>query len=221
MQSDLRLKTIPIHIECFDNSNIQGSDAVASCVVFKSGKPLKSAYRHFNIKTVTGANDFASMEEVVYRRYKRILEEKGTIPDLVIVDGGKGQLTAAVKSLRKLNLYGRLSVIGIAKKLEEIYVPEDPIPLYLDKNSTTLRLIQRVRNEAHRFGIAFHRSKRSSTQISSVFETIPGIGKETIETLLRTESDIDVLKTMSYDALTGIVGKRAATYLWDFFSKNN
>jgi excinuclease ABC subunit C len=220
MQSDLRLKTKPLHIECFDNSNIQGSDAVASCVVFKSGKPLKSAYRHFNIKTVTGVNDFASMEEIVYRRYKRMLEEKGPIPDLVIIDGGKGQLTAAVKSLKKLNLYGSLSVIGIAKRLEEIYVPDDPIPLYLDKNSTTLRLVQRVRNESHRFGIAFHRSKRSSAQISSVFETIPGIGKKTVEKLLRTESDIDVLKAMSYDALTRIVGKRAAICLFEFFSKN-
>jgi excinuclease ABC subunit C len=163
IREDLRLESIPMHIECFDNSNVQGFDAVASCVVFIAGKPHKSSYRHFNIKSVTGPNDFASMEEIVFRRYKRVLDEKGAIPDLIIIDGGKGQLKAALKSLKMLNLYGKVSIIGIAKRLEEIYVPEDSIPLYLDKNSSTLRLIQKVRDEAHRFGIAFHRNKRYRT----------------------------------------------------------
>jgi excinuclease ABC subunit C len=221
MKIDLRLKSLPVRIECFDNSNIQGSDPVASCVVFKSGKALKSEYRHFNVKTVAGPNDFASMEEIVYRRYKRMIEEQGDLPDLIIVDGGKGQLSAAVKSLKEIGLYGKVSVIGIAKKLEEIYVPEDPIPLYINKNSSTLRLIQRIRDEAHRFGITFHRLKRSNSQLESVFDTIPGIGEKTRNKILKLESDINKLKLLSEPELIKLIGKREASALIKFFNKEN
>jgi excinuclease ABC subunit C len=216
IREDLRLKSIPMHIECFDNSNVQGFDAVASCVVFMAGKPQKSSYRHFIIKSVTGPNDFASMEEIVLRRYKRVLNEGGAIPDLIIIDGGKGQLNAALKSLKILNLYGKISIIGIAKRLEEIYVPEDSIPLYLDKNSSTLRLIQKVRDEAHRFGITFHRNKRSKSQLQSVFKNIPGIGEKAINKILRTESDIERLKSMNLEDLTLTLGKRAAGILYKY-----
>jgi excinuclease ABC subunit C len=221
MKIDLRLKSLPVRIECFDNSNIQGSDPVASCVVFKSGKAVKSEYRHFNVKTVAGPNDFASMEEIVYRRYKRMIEEQGDMPDLIIVDGGKGQLSAAVKSLKEIGLYGKVSVIGIAKKLEEIYVPEDPIPLYINKNSSTLRLIQRIRDEAHRFGITFHRLKRSNSQLESVFDTIPGIGEKTRNKILKLESDINKLKLLSEPELIKLIGKREASALMKFFNKEN
>jgi excinuclease ABC subunit C len=221
MKIDLRLKSLPVRIECFDNSNIQGSDPVASCVVFKSGKAFKSEYRHFNVKTVAGPNDFASMEEIVYRRYKRIIEEQGDIPDLIIIDGGKGQLSAAVKSLKEIGLYGKVSVIGIAKKLEEIYVPEDPIPLYINKNSSTLRLIQRIRDEAHRFGITFHRLKRSNSQLESVFDTIPGIGEKTRNKILKLESDINKLKELSEPELIKLIGKREASVLIKYFNKEN
>ncbi|HLO59343.1 MAG TPA: excinuclease ABC subunit UvrC [Bacteroidales bacterium] len=221
MKIDLRLKSLPVIIECFDNSNIQGSDPVASCVVFKSGKPFKSGYRHFNVKTVTGPNDFASMEEIVYRRYKRIMEEQGEIPDLIIIDGGKGQLSAATKSLKEIGLYGKVSVIGIAKKLEEIYVPEDPIPLYINKNSSTLRLIQRIRDEAHRFGITFHRLKRSNSQLESVFDTIPGIGEKMRNKILKLESDISKLKLLSEPELIKLIGKREAAALIKFFNQAN
>jgi excinuclease ABC subunit C len=219
LKDDLRLRSIPLHIECFDNSNIQGSDPVASCVVFKSGKAKKTAYRHFNIKTVKGQNDFASMEEVVLRRYKRVLEENDAIPDLIIVDGGKGQLNAAIKGLKVLNLYGRISIIGIAKRLEEIFVPDDPIPLYLNKNSSSLRLIQRIRDEAHKYGIAFHKQKRSSSQIISSFMSIAGIGAASRDKILKTESDIEKLKAMNFEELTRIVGKRAAKALLNYFSE--
>ena len=160
MQKDLRMPVKPVHIECFDNSNIQGTNPVAACVVFKDAKPSKRDYRHFNIKTVEGPDDFASMEEVVYRRYKRLQEENEPLPQLIIVDGGKGQLSSALKSIDKLNLRGKITIIGIAKKLEEIYFPGDPIPLYIDKKSESLKVIQYLRNEAHRFGITHHRSKR-------------------------------------------------------------
>jgi excinuclease ABC subunit C len=221
LREDLRLPVLPVLIECFDNSNIQGANPVASCVVFKSGKPLKSAYRHFNIKSVTGPNDFASMEEIIHRRYRRMLDENGPIPDLIIVDGGKGQLSAAVKSLRLLGLYGRTSIIGIAKRLEEIYVPEDAVPLYINKNSPSLRLIQKIRDEAHRFGITFHRLKRSHSQIDSIFSHIPGIGEKTRDKILRVESDIHKLKLMSLDELTKIVGKRGASSLYQYFNSQN
>jgi excinuclease ABC subunit C len=217
LKDDLRLKRIPMHIECFDNSNIQGTDPVASCVVFKSGKPAKALYRHFNIKTVQGPNDFASMEEIVYRRYRRMLDEQGVLPDLIIIDGGKGQLHAAVIALKKLDLYGAISIIGIAKRLEEIYVPEDPVALYMDKNSPSLRLIQKIRDEAHRFGVTFHRNKRSKAQIDSVFVQIPGIGEKTRDKILKVESDINQLRRMSSEELTKLAGKKAAQALTEYF----
>jgi excinuclease ABC subunit C len=221
LKIDLRLQNLPRHIECFDNSNIQGTDPVASCVVFKSGKPVKSAYRHFNIKSVKGPNDFASMEEIILRRYRRVMDENGEIPDLIIIDGGKGQLSAAVKSLKLLDLYGKTSIIGIAKKLEEIYVPEDSIPLYINKNSLSLRLIQRVRDEAHRFGLTFHRKKRSMSQIDSIFTHIPGIGEKTRDKILRIESDINKLRLLSEEELTKIAGKRQGHTLYMYLKSVN
>ena len=185
MKADLRLSEEPRHIECFDNSNLQGSNPVAACVVFRNGKPYKIDYRHYNIKTVEGPDDFASMEEVVYRRYKRLVEEGQSLPQLIIIDGGKGQLSSALKSLDLLGLRGKIAIVGIAKRLEEIYFPEDPIPLYLDKKSESLKVIQFLRNEAHRFGITFHRNKRSKGAIKSGLDAIPGVGPKTKETLLK------------------------------------
>ena len=185
MQKDLRLSEEPRHIECFDNSNIQGTHPVAACVVFKDGKPAKKEYRHYNIKTVDGPDDFASMEEVVFRRYKRLLSEGQSLPQLIVIDGGKGQLSSALKSLDLLGLRGKIAIIGIAKRLEEIYYPGDSIPMYLDKRSETLKIIQFLRNEAHRFGITLHRNKRSKSAIQSELEQIPTIGKQTITSLLR------------------------------------
>ncbi|MEN8226954.1 MAG: excinuclease ABC subunit UvrC [Bacteroidota bacterium] len=206
LQADLRLQELPLHIECFDNSNIHGSDPVAACVVFKQGKPLKRAYRHYNIKGVKGIDDFASMEEVVFRRYRRLVEEKEDLPQLVIVDGGKGQLNAALKSLIKLDLRGRIAIIGIAKKLEEIYFPGDPVPLYINKNSESLKLIQNLRNEAHRFGITFHRQKRSNTMIQSVLEEVPGIGAKSIEKLFTKFRSLERIKSASQDELAAEIG---------------
>ena len=185
IKEDLHLKLIPSHIECFDNSNLQGSNPVAACVVFKNGKPSKKDYRLFNIKTVVGPDDYKSMEEVVYRRYKRIINENLPIPQLIIVDGGKGQLSSAVKSLKKLKLDGKIAIIGIAKRLEEIYFPNDKTPLYLDKKSASLRLIQQLRNEAHRFGINHHRKKRIKKGFESSLDKIEGVGPKTIELLLK------------------------------------
>ncbi len=184
IQKDLQLKEIPWHIECFDNSNIQGTNAVAACVVFKKAKASKKDYRHFVIKTVTGPDDYASMREIIHRRYSRLLNEGAPLPQLIVIDGGKGQLNAAVESLQKIGLYGKIAIIGIAKRLEEIYFPDDPVPLYLDKNSETLKLIQQLRDEAHRFGITFHRDKRSKTQIASELDNIKGIGPQTKKKLL-------------------------------------
>src|SRR5690606_19852057 len=175
----------PRHIECFDNSNIQGSNPVAACVVFKEGKPSKKEYRHINIKNVEGPNDFASMEEVVYRRYKRMQDEAQPLPQLIIIDGGKGQLSSALKRLDALELRGKIAIIGIAKRLEELYYPNDPIPLYLDKKSETLKIIQQLRNEAHRFGIEHHRNKRSKSALTTELETIPGVGQKTVVDLLK------------------------------------
>jgi excinuclease ABC subunit C len=217
LQKDLRLTKVPYWIECFDNSNLQGTNPVASCVVFKSARPFRQAYRHFNIKSVEGPNDYASMEEIVIRRYKRQLEEEAILPDLIVIDGGKGQLAAAVKSLKKLELYDKIAIISIAKRLEEIYVPEDPIPLYLDKNSTSLRLIQRIRDEAHRFGITFHKKKRSGSLLESAFGKIPGIGEATITKLLMAEPDLQAVKNMPYDALLTLVGSRAAGKIREYF----
>jgi excinuclease ABC subunit C len=206
-KKDLRLDKLPVHIECFDNSNIQGHYPVAACVVFKNGKPAKKDYRHFNIKTVVGPDDYASMEEVVYRRYSRLLNEGESLPQLVVIDGGKGQLGSAVKALRDLKLDDRIAIIGIAKKLEEIFYPGDPIPLYLDKNSESLKLIQHLRNEAHRFGITFHRNKRSGAFLKSRLEEIPGVGSETIRKLLNQFGSLKGVEEASLQALTEVVGE--------------
>ena len=219
MKKDLRLKEDPVHIECFDNSNIQGSNPVAACVVFKNGKPSKKEYRHYNIKTVEGPNDFASMEEVVFRRYKRLLSEGESLPQLIVIDGGKGQLSSAVKSLDLLGLREKIAIIGIAKRLEEIYYPGDSIPLYLDKKSESLKIIQHLRNEAHRFGITFHRNKRSKSAIQSELEQIPDIGKQTITTLLRTFKSAKRVKEASLDQLEGAIGKSRASKVYNYYHR--
>ena len=219
MKKDLRLHVEPRHIECFDNSNIQGTHPVAACVVFRDGKPSKKEYRHYNIKTVVGPDDFGSMEEVVYRRYKRLLEEKQTLPQLIIVDGGKGQLSSGLKALEDLGLRGKIAIIGIAKRLEEIYYPEDPIPLYLDKKSETLKITQYLRNEAHRFGITFHRNKRSKTAIKSELEQIPNVGAQTITTLLRKFKSAKRVKEASLEDLKTEIGHSRAMKVHDFYHK--
>ncbi|WP_370424622.1 excinuclease ABC subunit UvrC [Tenacibaculum dicentrarchi] len=219
MQRDLRLQNEPRHIECFDNSNIQGTHPVAACVVFKDGKPSKKEYRHYNIKTVEGPDDFASMEEVVFRRYKRLLAENEPLPQLIIIDGGKGQLSSALKSLDALNLRGKIAIIGIAKRLEEIYYPGDSVPLYLDKKSESLKIIQFLRNEAHRFGITFHRNKRSKTAIKSELEEIAGIGEQTIATLLRKFKSVKRIKEATLDALEATIGVSKAKKVAQFYQK--
>ena len=219
MKSDLRLSKEPRHIECFDNSNIQGTNPVAACVVFKDGKPSKKDYRHFNIKTVEGPNDFASMEEVVFRRYRRLVEEGESLPDLIIIDGGKGQLGAALKSLEVLGLRGKIAIIGIAKRLEELFYPGDSIPLYLDKKSETLKIIQHLRNEAHRFGITFHRNQRSKNAIDSGLTTIPGIGPKTMEKLMIEFKSIKRLKETPFEAIEKSIGKSKAQKVLDYFKK--
>ncbi|MEM1259706.1 MAG: excinuclease ABC subunit UvrC [Bacteroidota bacterium] len=217
MKGDLRLSEEPRHIECFDNSNIQGSNPVAACVVFRNGKPFKKDYRHFNIKTVTGPDDFASMEEVVFRRYRRLLNEAESLPQLIVIDGGKGQLSAALKSLEVLGLRGKIAIIGIAKRLEEIYFPGDPIPLYLDKKSETLKIIQQLRNEAHRFGISFHRNKRSKAAINTELENIEGIGLKTAEQLLQRFKSVKRIKEASLDSLTESIGQAKAKKVYESF----
>lgn len=219
MKKDLRLSEEPRHIECFDNSNIQGSNPVAACVVFKNGKPSKKEYRHFNIKTVVGPDDFASMEEVVYRRYKRLVEEKQPLPQLIVIDGGKGQLSSSLKSLDALNLRGKIAIIGIAKRLEEIYYPGDSIPLYLDKKSETLKIIQHLRNEAHRFGITFHRNKRSNSALNSELETIAGIGEKTIVELLKKFKSVKRISEASLEDISAVVGNSRAKKIYDNFHK--
>lgn len=217
MQKDLRLKEEPRHIECFDNSNTQGSHPVAACVVFKNGKADKKEYRHFNIKTVEGPDDYASMEEVVHRRYKRLVEEGLDLPQLIVIDGGKGQLSSALKSLDILGLRGKIAIIGIAKRLEEIYYPGDAIPLYLDKKSETLKIIQQLRNEAHRFGITHHRNKRSKGAINSELSNIRGIGEKTVLTLLKKFKSIKRLKTATFDDLEQLIGKDKALKVSEHF----
>ncbi|MFP4525459.1 MAG: excinuclease ABC subunit UvrC [Bacteroidales bacterium] len=217
LQSDLRLDSLPVHIECFDNSNIQGSHPVAACVVFRDGKPSKKEYRHYNIKTVEGPDDFASMEEVVFRRYKRLLEEGDDLPQLVIIDGGKGQLSSAMKSLDKLGLREEIGIIGIAKKLEEIYFPNDSVPLYLDKNSPALRIIQHLRDEAHRFGISFHRQKRSQNFTSSELETIEGIGNKTAVALLSHFKSVEKIKGLSEEKIAEVIGPAKAKIIYRHF----
>ncbi|AIZ40757.1 excinuclease ABC subunit UvrC [Cellulophaga baltica] len=217
MKKDLRLSEEPRHIECFDNSNIQGTSPVAACVVFKNGKPSKKEYRHYNIKTVDGPDDFASMEEVVFRRYKRLLEEEEPLPQLIVIDGGKGQLSSALKSLDILGLRGKIAIVGIAKRLEEIYFPGDSIPLYLDKKSESLKVIQFLRNEAHRFGITFHRNKRSAGAISSELEAIEGIGGKTIEELLKKFKSVKRVKEASLEQLAETVGMARAKKIYESF----
>ncbi len=219
MKVDLRLKEEPRHIECFDNSNIQGTNPVAACVVFKNGKPSKKDYRHFNIKTVEGPDDFASMEEVVYRRYKRMLDEHQPLPQLIIIDGGKGQLSSALKSLEQLNLRGKIAIIGIAKRLEELFYPDDPIPLYLDKKSETLKVIQLLRNEAHRFGIEHHRNRRSKGALTSELELIAGIGEQSIVELMKQFKTVKRISQASYDELKPVIGRWRATKIVDFYKK--
>lgn len=220
MQKDLRLPVEPRHIECFDNSNIQGTNPVAACVVFKNGKPSKKDYRHFNIKTVEGPNDFASMEEVVFRRYKRLVEENEPLPNLIIIDGGKGQLSSALKSLDDLNLRGKIAVIGIAKRLEELFYPDDPVPLYLDKKSETLKIIQQLRNEAHRFGITFHRDKRSKGALQTSMDSIPGIGEKTMVALIGHFKSVKRLKLASKEEISKVVGLSKAEKITDFYNSS-
>ena len=218
MQKDLRLSTEPRHIECFDNSNIQGTHPVSACVVFKDGKPSKKDYRHFNIKTVEGPNDFASMEEVVYRRYKRLLDENQPLPQLIIIDGGKGQLSSALKSIDDLGLRGKIAIIGIAKRLEELFYPGDSVPLYLDKKSETLKIIQHLRNEAHRFGITHHRDKRSKSALQTTIETIPGIGEKTMLSLIKHFKSVKRLKLATEKEISEVVGASKAKKISEFYN---
>jgi excinuclease ABC subunit C len=220
MQKLLRMPVEPRHIEGFDNSNIQGTNPVSACVVFKDGKPSKTDYRIFHPKTVEGPNDFATMEEVIYRRYKRMLDEGENLPQLILIDGGKGQLSSAVKSLRLLGLYGKITIVGIAKRLEEIFFPEDPIPLYLDKKSETLKILQRVRDEAHRFGVKHHRTRRKNSTIKSELEEIPGVGGKTIELLLSKLKSVKRIKESNLETLEEILGKSKAKIVHDFFNNN-
>lgn len=220
MQKLLRMPVEPRHIEGFDNSNIQGTNPVSACVVFKDGKPSKADYRIFHPKTVEGPNDFATMEEVIYRRYKRMLDEGESLPQLILIDGGKGQLSSAVKSLRLLGLYGKITIVGIAKRLEEIFFPEDPIPLYLDKKSETLKILQRVRDEAHRFGVKHHRTRRKNSTIKSELEEIPGVGEKTIELLLSKLKSVKRIKEANLETLEEILGKSKAKVIWKFFNSN-
>ncbi len=217
IRSDFKLTELPIHMECFDNSNFQGTNAVSACVVFKNGKPSKKDYRHFNIKTVEGPDDFASMREVVYRRYKRLLDENQSLPQLVIIDGGKGQLSAAMESIEKLGLRGKIALVGIAKKLEEIFFPGDQYPIYLDKRSESLKTIQFMRNEAHRFGITHHRDKRSKTAINSELDEVPGIGEKTKHILLNHFKSISNIKKARLEEITKKIGQSKAIILFNYF----
>ena len=217
MMNDLRMKELPVHIECFDNSNIQGDYPVAAMVCFKNTKADKSEYRHFNIRTVEGPNDFASMEEIIFRRYKRLLEENSPLPQLIIIDGGKGQLSAALKSLEKLGLHGKITIIGIAKKLEEIYYPNDPLPMYLDKKSETLRIIQQMRDEAHRFGITHHRRKREKGSIRAILTEIDGIGFSTNQVLLRKFKSVKNIQLAAIEELQEVIGKAKARIVYEHF----
>jgi excinuclease ABC subunit C len=219
MKADLRLTEEPRHIECFDNSNIQGTNPVAACVVFKNGKPSKKEYRNFNIKTVEGPDDFASMEEVVYRRYKRLVEEEQPLPQLIIIDGGKGQLSSALKSLDILGLRGAIAIIGIAKRLEELFYPDDPIPLYLDKKSETLKIIQQLRNEAHRFGIEHHRNRRSKGALTTELENISGVGEQTIVDLMKSFKTVKRIANAKLDELEAVVGVSRANKIYNYYHK--
>jgi excinuclease ABC subunit C len=219
IKKDLQLAEDPVHIECFDNSNLQGTNPVAACVVFKNAKPNVKEYRHYNIKTVEGPNDFASMEEVVYRRYKRLIDEGKSLPQLIVIDGGKGQLSSAVSALDKLDLRGKISIIGIAKKLEEIYFPGDSVPIYINKNSQTLKVIQQLRDEAHRFGITFHRNKRSKEFIQSELKSIEGIGEKTMQRLLSEFKSVKNIKDQTMEVLSKSVGNSKAKIVFEYFHK--
>lgn len=214
---DFRLQDKPVHIECFDNSNIQGTNAVSACVVFRNAKPSKKDYRHFNIKTVEGPDDFASMEEAVYRRYKRLLNENESLPQLIIIDGGKGQLSASLKALEALNLRGKIAIVGIAKRLEEIFFPGDSLPIYLDKRSESLRVIQFMRNEAHRFGITHHRNKRSKAALTSELTQIKGIGSKTHEELMLAFKTVSRIQNANMEELTSVIGKSKAAIVFNHF----
>ncbi len=220
LQKDFRLRELPIHIECFDNSNIQGTNPVASCVVFKMAKPSKKDYRHFDIKTVVGPDDFASMREIIYRRYHRLVEEQQPLPQLIVVDGGKGQLSSAVATLEELGLRGKIAIVGIAKRLEEIYFPGDTTPLYIDKNSESLRLIQHLRDEAHRFGITHHRNKRSKGQVVSALDVIKGVGPQTRDALLRHFKSIKRIREASIEELASVVGAAKARVISEALLKS-
>ena len=217
IKKDLQLSVNPVQIECFDNSNLQGTNPVAACVVFKNARPSKKDYRHYNIKTVEGPNDFASMEEVVYRRYKRLLEEDKNLPQLIVIDGGKGQLSSAVLALDKLNLRGKITIIGIAKRLEEIYFPGDSVPIYINKNSETLKVIQQLRDEAHRFGITFHRNKRSKSFITSELNSIQGIGEKTTQKLLTDFKSVKKIRELKESELATSIGKAKARVVYEHF----
>ncbi len=219
MQEDLRMKALPRHVECFDNSNFQGDYPVAAMVMFKNAKPYKKGYRHYNIKTVEGPDDFASMEEVIYRRYKRLLDEDQELPQLIVIDGGKGQLSAAVKSLDQLDLRGKITIIGIAKKLEEIYFPGDSLPLYIDKKSETLKIVQHLRDEAHRFGITHHRSKRDKGTLKTELTDIKGIGPQTADLLLKKFKSVKKIKEQEQKSLSEVIGEAKAVILMNYFNE--
>ena len=219
LQADLHMEAVPLWIECFDNSNLHGTNPVSSCVVFKNAKPSKRDYRHFNVKTVEGPNDFASMEEVVLRRYQRLIGEGAGLPQLVIIDGGKGQLSAAMKSIRALGLEGQMTVVGIAKRLEEIYFPDDPVPAHINKKSESLKLIQQARDEAHRFGITFHRNQRSKNFIKTALTEIPGIGTKTSEKLLQHFGSLTRVKEADKAEVEKLIGKSAAGKVWGYFAE--
>ena len=221
MKLDLKLNEEPDHIECFDVSNIQGTNSVAACVVFIDGKPMKKMYRKFIIKTIEGPNDFGSMEEVIYRRYSRMIREKTPLPKLIIIDGGKGQLSSAVKSLKKLNIYKSIPIIGIAKRLEELYYPGDSIPLYLNKKSETLKVIQNLRNEAHRFSLTFHKSKRSKNSLNSNFDMIPGVGEKTKLKLLRKFKSINRIKGLTVLEIANEIGQSKAKKIKEYLNDEN
>ena len=220
LKKDFKLNTLPLHMECFDNSNLQGTNAVSACVVFKNGKPSKKEYRHFNVKTVIGPDDFETMKEVVYRRYKRLIDEKKKLPDLIVIDGGKGQLHAANEALDQLGLKGRQAIVGIAKRLEELFFPGDKHPLHLDKRSESLKVIQHMRNEAHRFSISHHRNKRSKVLVKSELENIPGIGPKTKALLFQKLKTIESIKKATISELSEIIGAKKATLLFHYFDKN-
>ena len=218
IKKDFHLKELPVHMECFDNSNIQGTNPVSACVVFKNGKPSKSDYRHFNVKTVVGPDDFATMEEAVYRRYKRLVDEEQPLPQLIIIDGGKGQLGAALKALEKLKLRGKVAIVGIAKRLEEIFFPGDSLPMYLDKRSESLKVIQHMRNEAHRFGITHHRNRRSKNAFVSELEQIEGVGPKTQEQLMNAFKTVSNIKSKTEEDLANVIGKSKAKIVWHHFN---